>query len=61
MIQDPPSRSLQTALDCFQAGRYSEAKAKLIDILAISPGNVTALDMLGRIAALAGDPPQASD
>ena len=60
MIDDSLSPALQSALDCFRAGRYSEAKARFIDILSASTGNVTALAMLGRITALAGDPPQAS-
>jgi predicted O-linked N-acetylglucosamine transferase (SPINDLY family) len=54
------TQSIPIGIARFQAGRYAEAGAVFLRILADDPDNVTALDMLGRIAALSGQHQQAS-
>lgn len=60
MNQGASQPVVSTGIALFQAGRYAEAGALFRRALAEAPDNVTALDMLGRIAALSGDHQQAS-
>jgi tetratricopeptide (TPR) repeat protein len=57
----PVPQALPQAIAAWQAGRRDEAERLCRQVLGMQPGNATALQLLGMIAAQAGRPQEAAD